>query len=210
VQRLSTTVVALVGLGPPGPPHAPSPLAGLVEAVGAATNVHGVVAAEADATGRAVAAWAAARRSRRTYVVHDADPLEAVMDAWIERFDVGEPPGRLETAVADVVGRWRGQALELPDFYLVLGAADLPATRRHWYLGFLRSHAPHRVVLVDPDVAAIERALGHLPAGRWWPDLPGLLEGVERVVPDAQDTAEREPSEEGGRLIVRGGGAGGA
>jgi hypothetical protein len=41
------------------------------------------------------------------------------------------------------------------------------------------------VVPVAGTAAAVERALNHLPAGRWWPDLPDLLDGIDQVVPDA-------------------------
>ena len=39
-----------------------------------------------------------------------------------------------------------------------------------------------RVVPVSGTDA--EAALAHLGAGRWWPDLDQLLDGVDRVVPD--------------------------
>ena len=205
MQRLSTTVVALVG---PDPSGTGTSTEALVESVGAAANVRGVVPDDAPPLDRAVRAWTEARRSRRTYVLHDADPLAAVVDAWVERYDAAGPPGRLETSVADVLARWRAQSLELPDFYLVVGAADFPRTRRHWYLGFLRAHAPQRVVLVDPSAEAVRGQLPRLPAGRWWPELPRLLDGVDRVVPDSVgvgETGGERSAGEGPRSLIVGG-----
>ena len=46
-------------------------------------------------------------------------------------YDGEAPRGNLETAVAEAVGRWRVGAIELPDYYLLLGAESWPATRRH-------------------------------------------------------------------------------
>ena len=174
MQRVSTTVVALVG------PDA----ARLAHEVGAAANVLAVVPDQQQPLERAMAAWASVVATSRTYVVHDADPLSAVASQWVALFDGTGQRGDLETSVAATVARWRARTLELPDFYLVLDAADLPATLRHWYLGVLREAAPTRVVPLDGRAAAIERALTHLPAGRWWPDLPALLDGIDRVVPD--------------------------
>ena len=115
--------------------------------------------------------------------MHDADPLAAVADAWVRRFDEQGPVGELEVAVAETLARWRVGSIELPDYYLVLDAEAWGATRRHWYLGVLHQAAPARVIPVpDPDAAA--RTLPRLGAGAWWPDLDDLLGGIERVVPD--------------------------
>lgn len=86
--------------------------------------------------------------------------------------------------MADVVARWRARAVWLPDHYLVREAEALPATWRHWYLGFLHGAAPARVVPVRGAVVALADELGRRPTGRWWPDADRLLDGVELVVPD--------------------------
>ncbi|HEX6254381.1 MAG TPA: hypothetical protein VFZ70_01085 [Euzebyales bacterium] len=78
----------------------------------------------------------------------------------------------------------------LTDYYIVLDAEDLPATERHWYLGVLRDAAPSRVVPVPSTATAIDRTLRRLPAGRWWPDLPDLLAGIDRVAPDVVDRSQ--------------------
>jgi hypothetical protein len=175
VQRVATTVVALVG----------SAARRGVRTVAGAGNVRGVVADPALAPlDRAVEAWRQAQTAHIPYLVHDADPLQVVADAWARRFDQQGPLGELEVAVADTVARWRERSLELPDYYLVVDGEDLPTTLRHWYLGFLSRHAPARVVPVAPSKTALVDRIGHLGAGRWWPDLDRLLQGVERVVPN--------------------------
>jgi len=173
-QRASTTVVAVVGGGG----------AECVERLGHAVNVVPVeIDADDPPLDRAVAAWAEATRAHSPYLVHDADPLAAVAEAWVRRFDEQGPIGELEVAVAETLARWRVGSIELPDYYLVLDAESWTATRRHWHLGVLHAAAPARVVPVpDPDAAA--RMLPRLGAGAWWPDLDDLLGGIERVAPD--------------------------
>lgn len=172
-RRTTTTVVALVGEG----------AADGVERLGHAANVVAVpVDADDPPLDRAVAVWARATRAHTPYLVHDADPLLAVADAWVRRFDSAGPIGELEVAVSETLARWRVGSIELPDYYVVLDAESWSPTRRHWYLGLLHTAAPARVVPVaDPDAAA--RMLGRLGTGAWWPDLDDLLGGIERVVP---------------------------
>ena len=99
-------------------------------------------------------------RAHSPYLVHDADPLAAVGDAWVRRYDEQGPIGELEVAVAETLARWRVGSIELPDYYLVLDAEAWGATRRHWYLGVLHGAAPARVVPVpDPDAGR-----AHAPA----------------------------------------------
>ena len=183
MQRISTTVVALVG----------ADAARWAREVGAFANVRAVVPEEDDPLDRAVAAWSGAAGSSRTYVVHDADPLAAVARHWVALYDGTGLRGDLETAVAEVTARWRSRSVELPDYYLVLDAEDMPGTLRHWFLGVLRDAAPTRVVPVQPTTAAVDRALTHLPAGRWWPAVPDLLAGIDQVAPDAVDTSPASP-----------------
>jgi hypothetical protein len=186
-QRTGTTVVAVVGDG----------AAECVRRLGEAVNVVPVsVDAEDPPLDRAVAAWAEATRAHTPYLVHDADPLAAVADAWVRHYDEQGPIGELEVAVAETLARWRVGSIELPDYYLVLDAEAWVPTRRHWYLGVLHRAAPARVVpATDPDAAA--RTLPRLGAGAWWPDLDDLLGGIERVVPD-QVAPSSESSESSG------------
>jgi len=175
MQRTSTTVVALVGEG----------AAACVAVLGRAANVVAHLA-DPDATPleRAVDAWSAATRTHSPYFVHDADPLAAVADAWVRRYDEQGPVGELEVAVTETVARWRARSIELPDYYLVLDAGSWGVTRRHWYLGVLHDAGPARVVPATADPAGVAATLGHLSAGRWWPDVDRLLDGIDRVVPD--------------------------
>ena len=174
-RRTSTTVVAVVG--DPETTHA------CVERLGYAANVVGLVVPPDDPPlDRAVAAWNDATRAHAPYFVHDADPLAAVADAWVRLYDEHGPRGELEVAVSETLARWRPGSIELPDYYLVLDAETWAPTRRHWYLGVLHTAAPARVVPVAAGDA--EAALAHLGAGRWWPDLDELLDGIDRVVPD--------------------------
>jgi hypothetical protein len=173
-QRTGTTVVAVVGTA----------ASDCVHRLGESTNVVAVSVDAADPPlDRAVATWAQATRAHTPYLVHDADPLAAVADAWVRHYDEQGPIGELEVAVAETLARWRVGSIELPDYYLVLDAESWGATRRHWYLGVLHGAAPARVTPVpDPDAAA--RTLPRLRAGAWWGDLDALLDGIERVVPD--------------------------
>lgn len=168
MDRHATTVVTVVG------PEARA----AVESLRGRANVRVVVSDDPDA------AWRLAAGTSVPYLVHDADPLAAVADAWARRFDEAGPAGELEVAVADVVARWRARSVGLPDYYLVVDAEALPATPRHWYLGFLHAAAPARVLPASGTGAVLADELGRLPTGRWWPDLDRLLDGVGSVVPD--------------------------
>jgi hypothetical protein len=186
MKRIPTTVVTLVG----DEAHAAS------EDLGRAANVRAVLPDPDDPPlERAVEAWRESSRSHRTFTVHDADPLALVRDAWVAHYDEETPGGALEVAVSETLARWRSGALELPDYYLVLEAEDLATTERHWYLGVLHEHAPHRVVPVAPDPDLLRNALSHLRAGRWWDDLSDLLSRIDRVVPDHVGVP-KDPSDE--------------
>ena len=76
--------------------------------------------------------------------------------------------------------------------FVVHDAEQLGATERHWYLGVLAQAAPRRVVLVDDDHDALVHAVRRLRAGRWWPPLDRLLEGIDRRVPDQVDLGSRK------------------
>lgn len=176
MQRVSTTVIALAGA---------RARACLTELQGP-RNLRTVMADPArPALERAAGAWEAAKATRAPYLLHDADPLAPVADAWARLFDQQGPVGELEVTVQETLARWRSGAIELPDYYLVLDADSIDPTHRHWYLGFLHRAAPARVVPVASTAAAVTDTIGHLASGRWWPDLDRLLHGVERVVPDA-------------------------
>ena len=160
-----------------------------VERLGRGANVATLVPdADDPPLDRAVAAWSEAARIHTPYFVHDADPLAATADAWVRRFTGQAPVGELEVVVADTLARWRAGSVELPDYYLLLDPEQWDATRRHWYLGVVHAAAPARVLPV-PNTAVAEAAVSRLRAGRWWPDLDMLLDGIDRVVPDQAGSA---------------------
>jgi hypothetical protein len=124
-------------------------------------------------------------KASTTYVVHDADPLGTVQDAWVNFFDETVPYGGLEVVIESVIAELRTERVVLPDYYVVLDPEGMPATRRHWWLGFLAGAAPTRVVSAAATASAVRDALAHLTAGRWWPsDLESRLRRLPKVVPD--------------------------
>ncbi|GAA4608021.1 hypothetical protein GCM10023195_31020 [Actinoallomurus liliacearum] len=171
MRRTSSTVVVVAG---EGADKVVSGLAGL-------HNVRALVSGDRTPAevSRAIAG------AGTTYVVHDADPLGEVRDAWVGFFDQAAPHGGLEVAIESALGGLAAERLLLPDYYVVLAPEGMSPTRRHWWLGVLAGAAPSRVVPADASVAAVSDALAHLAAGRWWPaDLPGWLRGLPKVVPD--------------------------
>lgn len=172
MRRLSSTVVVVAG------EHAPRVLAGLEGLHNVRTVVRGD---RGPAEVTASLAWASAA----TYVVHDADPLAGVADAWAGFFDGTEPVGGLEAAIETTLAELDAERLVLPDYYIVLEPDDLPPTRRHWWLGVLAGAAPARVVPAPASASAVAEVLGRLAAGRWWPaDVARWLRELPRTVPD--------------------------
>jgi hypothetical protein len=106
MQRASTTVIGLVG----------DQAGACAEVLRRAPNVR-VELPDPDAPPleRAATAWQAATGTHLPYLVHDADPLAVVADAWVRRYDELGPAGELEVAVADILARWRARTIELPD-----------------------------------------------------------------------------------------------
>jgi hypothetical protein len=176
MQRASTTVVVLVGPGT-------ETMLPLLES---AANVRVLTIDDDDASplDRAVTATTEAASAHAPYLVHDADPLAVVADAWARYFDGTGPRGELEVAVAETLARARTGALEMPDYYVVLDPEQLDATRRHFWLGLLHRDAPARVVPANPDPTSALAALGTLAPGPWWSPLDDLLRGIEHEVPD--------------------------
>jgi hypothetical protein len=173
MQRASTTVVTLVG----------SDTDVALARLDGQANVRSVsIDPGRPALDRAVEATTAAAAAHIPFLVHDADPLAVVADAWVRRFDESGPVGELEVACSETLARWRSGALELPDYYLVLDPETMPATRRHWYLGVLHAAARHRVVPVPAE--SVATGLASLSSGPWWPPMDELLTGIDRAVPD--------------------------
>jgi hypothetical protein len=173
VLAVNTTVIAVVA------PGDATPLDGV-----RATNVRVLRAdPEASLLDRAVAAGQEAGHTAAAYLLHDADPVAAVADAWARRFDGTGVAGDLEVAVATTLARWRAGSLDLPDYYLIADPEGFAPTLRHWYLGVLASAAPARVVALRPATPIVDQ-LPELSTGPWWPSLDRLLSDIDRVVPD--------------------------
>lgn len=197
MRRLATTVLAVVG----------EDAAACVSWFSTAVNVATVEIEpeEDDVLVQARAVWAETVRSRSRFTMHAADPLQEVGDAWVGEFG-GAPRGRLEVAAAAAVASWRADSIGLPDYYLVLDPDSLPDAHKHWYLGVLHQAAPHRVVPVAPEAADVAAAIGRLASGRWWPDLPEIMDGLATALPDSvmirSVVAESESSVEAGAPLA--------
>jgi hypothetical protein len=138
---------------------------------------------DAAALDRAVMVWDLARRTSTPYLIHDADPLAWVADAWARRFEAAGTAGDLEVAMAETLARWRARSLDLPDYYVLTDPERFSPVLRHWFLGLLGSAAPSRVVTARAGAPVIER-LADLRPGPWWPDLDRVLAGIDRVLPE--------------------------
>ena len=171
MRRLSSTVVVVAGEGS----------GTVVSGLDGLHNVRAIARGERSPA----EVEEAVHRSTATYVVHDADPLGAVGDAWVGLFDGAAPVGGLEVAIETVLAGLRSDRLALPDYYVVLDPDDMPVTRRHWWLGAQAGSAPDRVVPSRASSAAVADVLGRLSPGRWWPpNLETWLRGLPRAVPD--------------------------
>jgi hypothetical protein len=208
MRRNPGTVVVLAGPAP----------AQVLAAVDRSMNVTLIRPGEPGEAGSGDALEAAARGLQRAgrvsspYALVPADPLAAVAASWRAMWDVSSPqgPAGFEADAARALAAWRAGQFELPDYYLVLAAAEPAAeaasrgagTARNtgaaadispapdFYLGPLRSARPHRVAVVaaaEPaqQAAGLLHELGSLRHGPWWPALDELLEVARRFYPDS-------------------------
>jgi hypothetical protein len=173
-RRPFTSVVAAVG-------HVTDDV---LAALARAVNVRVVQLEEPDPMIRAVRAWEQCRSSSRTFTVHDADPLSVVRQSWSDWFSGTAPHGTVEIARSDALARFRAGTVDLPDVYLVVGAADLAEHDRHWYLGVLHDAAPSRVIPTTTEPHAALKALTSWTSGRWWPTVESILDTIENRLPN--------------------------
>ena len=184
--KVNTTVVAVVA-----PAGSPPPLTAV-----SAPNVRVVRPPEdAPLLDRAIETWREARHTNSPYLLHDADPLALVADAWVRRFDGSGVPGDLEVAVSRDVGPLAGP---LPGPARLLPRRSIPSrSARRSATGTSASSgsaAPARVV-VRAASAPVADHLGELRPGPWWPDMDRLLADVDHIVPDqAEAFAVTEPA----------------
>lgn len=147
------------------------------------------------------------------YVLVAADPLAQVAAEWRAMWQVSpEPRGSdsFELRAGEALASWRAQQFELPDYYLVLArepAAAAPAGPQatgqvpvpDFYLGPLRALRPNRVAVVAASetaeqAAGIQKALGSLRHGRWWPPLPDVIDAARRFYPGSLADTPDGPS----------------
>jgi hypothetical protein len=142
-----------------------------------------------------------AARRQSTYVVVPDDPLAGVAAEWRAMWDGLGGPAGFEERAAEVLAAWRDKRFELPDYYLVVPAAQPAGTRADLYLGPLRAARPRRVAVAGiADGSAAQQALvldalGSLQHGPWWPPLDELLDTARRFY--AGGLAESQPARRG-------------
>lgn len=180
-------------------------LAELAAACAGARNVGAVTGdAECEPGERIRMVWSEIDRRRCTYVLTDADPYEALREAFVSSWQ-RERLEDFELAALDA------GPVPLPDFYLVLDSgtpdADPHGERflsREWYFGLLGRIAPSRVLPVpvaEPTPAsarAVLERLAHLPAGA---PLPAPRELIEQARRSAPGVLARFDAEQRSRLL---------
>jgi hypothetical protein len=204
MRRESSTVVVLVG----------EVSDGLLAGIGRSPNVS-VARAPAAGAGQPTAeestaarpGWEAgalamreAARRRSTYVIVPHDPLADVAAAWRAMWDVPGGPraaAGFEERAADALAAWRDKRFELPDYYLVMAAAQPGGTGPDLYLGPLRAARPRRVAVAGiacspGQTARLLDTLRSLEHGPWWPPLDELIDVARRFY--AGGLAETQPA----------------
>jgi hypothetical protein len=129
---------------------------------------------------------AEAARRRSTYVVVPDDPLAEVAAAWRVMWEVAGGPGGaagFEQRAAGALAAWRDKRFELPDYYLVMAAAQPGGTGPDFYLGPLRAARPRRVAVAGiagspGQTARLLDTLRSLEHGPWWPPLDELIDAA--------------------------------
>jgi len=129
-----------------------------------------------------------AARRRSTYVIVPDDPLADVAAEWRAMWDIsGGSRGAagFEERAADALAAWRDKRFELPDYYLVMAAAQPGGTGPDLYLGPLRAARPRRVAVAGiagspGQTARVLDTLRSLEHGPWWPPLDELIDAARR------------------------------
>ena len=129
-----------------------------------------------------------AARRRSTYVIVPDDPLADVAAAWRAMWDVlggSREAAVFEERAADALAAWRDKRFDLPDYYLVIAAAQPDGTGQDLYLGPLRAARPRRVAVAGiagrpGQIARMLDTLRSLQHGPWWPPLDELIDGARR------------------------------
>lgn len=200
MRRGSSTVVSLIAKG----------TSELLPALGHSLNI-ATVAQERDGLEGAVAALRVAEGVSSPYVVVGADPLADLASRWHALWEGGGNKDAFEQAAEELLATWKAGRFELPDYYAVVTTEARGGTNLHpndFYLGFLKSERPGRVVPVlstdevREDAGRVLTALSSLPQAPWWPRLdrlvdagrsffPGRLAGAPDLPRSAQPTLLR-------------------
>jgi hypothetical protein len=205
MRRESSTVVVLAGETGEGllAELGRSPNVSIVRPPAAGAGQPGAEPATAPRPGWEPGALAMREAARRhsTYVIVPEDPLAGVAAAWRAMWDVASGPGgaaEFENRAAEALAAWRDKRFELPDYYLVVTAAQPDGTGADLYLGPLRAARPHRVAVAGvagrPGLTArVLDALRSLEHGPWWPPLDELIDIARRFY--AGGLAESQPAQ---------------
>jgi hypothetical protein len=205
MRRESSTVVVLAGDTGEGllAELGRSPNVSIVRPPAAGAGQPGAEPAAAPRPGWEPGALAMREAARRhsTYVIVPEDPLAGVSAAWRAMWDVASGPGGaadFENRAAEALAAWRDKRFELPDYYLVVTAAQPDGTGADLYLGPLRAARPHRVAVAGvagrPGLTArVLDALRSLEHGPWWPPLDELIDIARRFY--AGGLAESQPAQ---------------
>ena len=129
-----------------------------------------------------------AARLRSTYVIVTQDPLAGMAAAWRAMWDVAggaHNAAGFEQRAAEALAAWRDKRFELPDYYLVMAAAQPARPSPDLYLGPLHAARPRRVAVAgiadNPGQATrLLDTLRSLEHGPWWPPLDELIEAARR------------------------------
>ena len=129
-----------------------------------------------------------AARRQSAYVIVPDDPLAGVAAAWRAMWDVASGPGgaaAFEEQAGEALTAWRDKRFELPDYYLVVAAAQADGMAQDMYLGPLRAGRPRRVVVAGAgdgpgQAGRVLDALRSLEHGPWWPPLGELIDAARR------------------------------
>jgi hypothetical protein len=152
-----------------------------------------------------------AARRHSAYVIVPEDPLADVAAAWRAMWDVASGPGGaagFEQRAAEALAAWRDKRFELPDYYLIVAAAQPDVTGPDLYLGPLRAARPRRVAVAPgiadgPGQAArVLDTLRSLEQGPWWPPLDELIDRARRFY--AGGLAETQPAPAPGNTSTAG------
>jgi hypothetical protein len=152
----------------------------------------------------ALAMRAAAGR-QSAYVIVPDDPLADVAAAWRAMWDVASGPGgaaAFEQHAADALAAWRAKRFELPDYYLVVAAAQGDGMGQDLYLGPLRAGRPRRVVVAGAgdgpgQAGRVLDALRSLEHGPWWPPLDELIDAARRFYAGGLTETQAAPASAG-------------